>query len=77
MGSDSKIKNAYLIPTIMIETSTNNFYSLFANNDTAITTCVFYINNTQFAHNNTAYYKGSTGGSWKGVYIYKIRLVRF
>ena len=61
----------------MIKSNTRNFYPLFANNDTAITTCAFYINKTQFAHNNTAYYKGSTGGSWTGVYVYKIRFVKF
>lgn len=76
-GSKTEIKNAYLLPTIMITSSIKNYYPLYANNDKVYTTTCLYVSTTQFAHNNNYYYYGSSSGSNSGVYIYKIRFIKF
>ena len=76
-GSKSEIKNAYLLPTMLITSNIKNYYPLYANNDKLYTTTCLYVSKTQFAHNNNYYYYGSSSGSNSGVYIYKIRFVRF
>lgn len=76
-GNKSEIKNAYLLPTVMITSNIKNYYPLYANNDKIYTTTCLYISLTQFGHNNNYYYYGSSSGSNSGVFIYKIRFVRF